>query len=70
MCGIFGFYLKKPDKLRSQEYINRFKSDLFNRGPDSFNYNSKENSVIGISRLSIVDIYNESQPFFIKEINI
>ena len=70
MCGIFGFYLKKPDKLRSQEYINRFKSDLYNRGPDSFNYNSKDNSVIGISRLSIVDIYNETQPFFIKEINI
>ena len=70
MCGIFGFYLKNSDELRSQEYINRFKLDLFNRGPDSFNYNSKKNCVIGISRLSIVDIHNETQPFSIKEINI
>ena len=44
MCGIFGFYLKNSDELRSQEYINRFKLDLFNRGPDSFNYNSKKSS--------------------------
>ena len=28
MCGIFGFYLKNSDELRSQEYINRFKSYL------------------------------------------
>ena len=70
MCGIFGFYLKNSDEHRSQEYINRFKLDLFNRGPDSFNYNSRKNCVIGISRLSIVDIHNETQPFSIKEINI
>ena len=70
MCGIFGFYLQNPDELRSQEFIDRFRSDLFNRGPDSFNFDSSVNCVIGISRLSIVDIYNETQPFFIKEINI
>ena len=70
MCGIFGYYLKKPDEFRSQKYINRFKSDLFNRGPDSFNYTSVESCIIGISRLSIVDIIHETQPFIIKEKNI
>ncbi|MBO6971810.1 MAG: asparagine synthase (glutamine-hydrolyzing) [Prochlorococcus marinus CUG1431] len=70
MCGIFGYFLKTPNEYRSQEYVSRFKLDLYNRGPDSFHYKSREGCVIGISRLSIVDISHETQPFSIDEINI
>ena len=70
MCGIFGYFLRNPNESRIQEYVNRFKLDLYNRGPDSFNYILRDGCVIGISRLSIVDISNETQPFSIKELNI
>ena len=60
MCGIFGYYLKNPDELKNRKYINRFKSDLFNRGPDSFNYNSFEERQSGFSAYCEEDNFNQS----------
>tara|TARA_B100000700_G_scaffold330311_1_gene455873 strand:- start:4855 stop:6675 length:1821 start_codon:yes stop_codon:yes gene_type:complete len=70
MCGIFGFSLHSSSKNSCEQLINQFRKSLYYRGPDSFNYFSNLNCYIGISRLSIVDINNESQPFFLKEENI
>ena len=66
MCGIFGFQLTKEFKYERTNIINKFRSHLYLRGPDSFSYKSFENNTIGISRLSIVDINNQSQPFILE----
>ncbi len=66
MCGIFGFILKDNYHDDKEIFINKFKSSLYLRGPDSFKYKSINETVIGISRLSIVDITHETQPFFLE----
>ena len=56
--------------MKGQILLISLGSLLYLRGPDSFNYRSFENNTIGISRLSIVDINNESQPFILESSGI
>ena len=70
MCGIFGFKLNDKDELVNQQLIKKFRSNLYLRGPDAFDYKSIKNHTIGISRLSIVDINNQTQPYFLQNSNI
>ena len=70
MCGIFGFKLTKKFDNERKNIINKFRSNLYLRGPDSFKYRSIGDNTIGISRLSIVDISYESQPFNLEKSGI
>lgn len=63
MCGIFGYYLNDSNSEKNHNFIKKFKTELYQRGPDSFKYNIFNQFVIGISRLSIVDISNQTQPW-------
>jgi len=70
MCGIFGFFdpnIFKKEKIN--EYIQKSKKLLSNRGPD---YSSQlvlkeKKLVLGHTRLSIIDIADGSQPMSIHE---
>ena len=66
MCGIVGYINKKLQKNRIQSSIEQALKKLDHRGPDSSSY-YKDNDInffFGMTRLSILDYDNGSQPFF------
>lgn len=66
MCGITGFASYKVNYLQKKgEYTNLIESmcdSLGRRGPDSFGYKMFDNSVLGHTRLSIIDLSTGQQP--------
>ncbi len=66
MCGIVGYINKKLQKNRIQSSIEQALKKLDHRGPDSSSYykDNDINFLFGMTRLSILDYDNGSQPFF------
>lgn len=60
MCGIIGFVTKNSQRLEKE--LDLSISSLSNRGPDGHGKLFFENSALGHSRLSIVDIDGGKQP--------
>ena len=62
MCGIFGII--NNDKLLREEAL-KMQATLKDRGPDNSNFIEIKNSIIGSTRLAVVDQdKNSNQPFF------
>jgi asparagine synthase (glutamine-hydrolysing) len=66
MCGIFGALTRRGYKIKDQ-HINFIRS-LQHRGPDDngFYFNEDKNTLIGNTRLAIIDLENGKQPFVNK----
>ena len=58
MCGIIGYYGKQVIN------IDKFIKNTKHRGQDSTKYIKKDNAILGINRLAIVDISNGEQPLY------
>ena len=58
MCGIIGYYGEKEID------VAKFIANTKHRGQDSTKYIRKDNAILGINRLAIVDISNGDQPLF------
>lgn len=56
MCGIIGYYGTK------QIHVDSFIANTKHRGTDSTKYIQKDNAILGINRLAIVDLSNGDQP--------
>lgn len=61
MCGIVGYL--SSSKLINHELINDLLNSINHRGPDSRGVYKNENLLIGMNRLSIIDLENGDQPF-------
>ena len=62
MCGIFGII--NNDKLLREEAL-KMQATLKDRGPDNSNFIEIKNSIIGSTRLAVVDQdKNSNQPLF------
>lgn len=62
MCGIAAIYNIKENKLDSLTNIRKILQNIHHRGPDQQNEISINKCVLGIARLSIIDLKNGSQP--------
>lgn len=67
MCGFCG-YVNKTEKIYNDKCIKKMNSSLKFRGPNSQNIYIDQNTAIGHSRLSIIDVTNGTQPM-IKNID-
>lgn len=62
MCGIAAIYNIKENKLDSLTDIKKILQNIHHRGPDQQNQISINQCVLGIARLSIIDLKNGNQP--------
>jgi asparagine synthase (glutamine-hydrolysing) len=62
MCGIAGEYAFSPDAALSDAAIERMVESIHHRGPDQQAYVRRGNAVLGVTRLSIIDLEGSSQP--------
>lgn len=62
MCGIVGIY--SPSREADQTVINRMNDAITRRGPDDEGYYSDSDIMLGMRRLSIIDISTGHQPIF------
>ncbi len=60
MCGITGAISFKNIKEKDKKYIEKFNRAISHRGPDASGFFSDENVVLGHTRLSIIDLSQES----------
>ena len=67
MCGFCG-YVNKTEIIYNDKCIKKMNSSLKFRGPNSQNIYIDQNTAIGHSRLSIIDVTNGTQPM-IKNID-
>ena len=66
MCGIFGFYLRRPLTAKDVESGKLATDKLSHRGPDNTGYwnNTKQGVFLGHTRLSIQDTSkSNNQPY-------
>ncbi len=66
MCGITGLvsFVTKPNK----RIVKNMNQSLFHRGPDNFSYIENNFAVMGMARLKIIDLSDDSnQPFLNNE---
>lgn len=64
MCGICGFVNFSYESGKTQAIIQRMCQTLFPRGPDDHGYYFNDRVVLGMRRLSIIDIKGGHQPIF------
>jgi asparagine synthase (glutamine-hydrolysing) len=62
MCGIAAIYNIKENELDSLTSIKKILQNINHRGPDQQNHISVNQCYLGITRLSIIDLKNGSQP--------
>ncbi|MCI0621692.1 MAG: asparagine synthase (glutamine-hydrolyzing) [Acidobacteria bacterium] len=62
MCGIFGCLNLSPDGAISPELISQMSSQMVHRGPDDKGVFACDSAVIGMQRLSIIDVLGGHQP--------
>ena len=64
MCGIFGFLLNRESSELDIESGKTAISALAHRGPDNLGvwFNKKEGIFLGHTRLSIIDLSDNSNP--------
>lgn len=65
MCGIAG-YIHKTNKL-TEKILDDMLNTMVLRGPDGDGRYIKDNIVLGMRRLSIIDLENGWQPFFAND---
>ncbi|MCB0664902.1 MAG: asparagine synthase (glutamine-hydrolyzing) [Saprospiraceae bacterium] len=72
MCGITGFWNKRPLNKESEGILKKMAETLWHRGPDGYGFHVDH--VIGLAmghaRLSIIDLDTGDQPLFSKDRSI
>ena len=63
MCGIVAAYSSKKNIRSYYTQIERSLALLRHRGPDDYGIKVFDQSIMGLARLSIIDIEHGSQPF-------
>ena len=66
MCGITGIHGPKLDPSTNIELIKSMSSMLLHRGPDNWGYYASAETILGHTRLSIVDLSAGHQPMSIE----
>ncbi|NQT90376.1 MAG: asparagine synthase (glutamine-hydrolyzing) [Candidatus Omnitrophica bacterium] len=64
MCGICGLLNRADTALMDERVIRRMNSALTRRGPDEEGYYHSSDIMLGVRRLSIIDLETGSQPIF------
>lgn len=64
MCGICGFFSPAAVGEAEREAARAMNDRLFHRGPDSEGWFATSNVVMGMRRLSIIDLAGGTQPLF------
>lgn len=71
MCGFTGVFSKRHFKKEYKDFlkskINNISEDLFHRGPDELGTFADDKYFMVHRRLSIIDLKNGNQPFFLNE---
>ncbi|MFB6320142.1 asparagine synthase (glutamine-hydrolyzing) [Saccharicrinis sp. FJH54] len=67
MCGITGIHSKHLDIPEQVTQIKKMISVLLHRGPDNWGYYASNQTILGHTRLSIVDISAGHQPMLIDD---
>lgn len=62
MCGICGVTFFDKDRRVTEKEIQSMCDEMYHRGPDDEGWYIKENTAIGIRRLSIIDLVTGHQP--------
>jgi len=62
MCGIAGIIKKKTITYQDKKTFNAMLKSIKHRGPDSSGFFNNSKIIIGMNRLSIIDIKNGKQP--------
>ena len=72
MCGINGIlYLGKNKNSESQDSIRRMNEKIRHRGPDDSGIYEYQNKLLmGMTRLSIIDLQGGHQPMYSEDNNI
>lgn len=63
MCGICGYFDFKATNRTDPGTIHRMMNSIYHRGPDDSCYCIKEGVTFGFTRLSIIDVDGECQPY-------
>lgn len=64
MCGIAGFFSRDRIGIDKASVINNMLNVIYHRGPDDEGYLIQDKIVMGMRRLSIIDITGGHQPIF------
>jgi len=67
MCGIFGVIRPSGIEPRDQKVFNAIGQHLKHRGPDGDGFITTEKALLGMHRLSIIDVENGWQPFWSQD---
>src|SRR5688572_22701410 len=62
MCGIFGVLDFRPERQPSEEMLTKMGNVITHRGPDDHGHYSGRGIVLGMRRLSIIDLEGGHQP--------
>ncbi|MGA1869980.1 MAG: asparagine synthase (glutamine-hydrolyzing) [bacterium] len=62
MCGICGFSKSDPNPEKAQQIICAMCDTMIPRGPDDFGYYQDTDMILGMRRLSIIDLMTGHQP--------
>ena len=62
MCGIVGLTMNAGSRTATVEAVRRMASSIIHRGPDDEGIHAGEHAVIGMRRLSIIDLSGGHQP--------
>ena len=63
MCGHVSVFFKHSNHNITIDKIKNCLNNIFHRGPDDTGIEADEHSILGFSRLSIIDLENGHQPF-------
>lgn len=64
MCGIAGVIKKGPITPYDRTIVRRMTKSLVHRGPDSAGWYENDGVLLGVRRLSIIDVVGGDQPLF------
>ena len=67
MCGVFGVIRPSGIEPRDQSFFDAISSHLKHRGPDGDGYILESNALLGMHRLSIIDVEHGWQPFWSQD---
>lgn len=70
MCGINGIFSKNKLNENSIHLIEKMNELIIHRGPDDYGIYNSSHLVMGMRRLSIIDIFQGHQPMFNKSRSI
>src|ERR1017187_10396847 len=62
MCGIVGLTCRQSDRAETLQIVRRIAAAIVHRGPDDDGFHAGRHAVIGMRRLSIIDLKGGHQP--------